>query len=64
MQEELGPIEDTMTRLYDEMILLQVVTLLVGIQKKAQEILKLLKVASRAVDQLQEWFAKYLNVSP
>lgn len=64
MQEEMGQMQDTMAQLYDEMILpQQVVAPLVGIQKKVQEVLKLLKVASSTVDQLQEWVAKQLNVS-
>lgn len=62
MQEELEPKEDTMERLYDEMLLpKQVVAPLVGIQKKAQEVIKLLKVANIIVEQLQEWAVKYLD---
>lgn len=54
-----------MAQLYDDMILLQqVVDPLVGIHKKSQELLKLLKVASKVIDQLQEWAAKYLNALP
>jgi len=42
-----------MERLYDEMLLpKQVVAPLVGIQKKAQEVIKLLKVANIIVEQL------------
>lgn len=53
-----------MARLYDEMILLQqVVAPLIGIHQKSQEVVKLLKVANREVDQLQEWVAKYLDAS-
>ena len=49
-----------MARLYDKMTLLQqVVALLVGIQKKAWEVVKLLKVANKVVDHLQEWVSKY-----
>jgi len=52
-----------MAWLYDEMILLQqVVAPLVGIQKEAPELLKLLRVENKVVDQLQEWALKYLNV--
>lgn len=62
MQEELGLLEDTMARLYDEMILIrQVVDPLVCIQKKAQEVVKLLNVENRAVDHFWEWDAKYPN---
>ena len=42
-----------MVQLYDEMTLLhEVVTPLVGIQKKVQEVLKLLKVEKKEVDQI------------
>lgn len=52
-----------MTQLYDEMELLhQVVASLISILKKTKEVLKLLKVSSRVVDQLQKWVSKYLNV--
>lgn len=60
MQEELALMEDTMAQLYDEMILLQkVVAPLISIKNKVQEVVKLLKVANKVIDQLQEWVAKY-----
>jgi len=34
---------------------------LLGIQKKAQEVVKLLKVANKAINHLQEWVSKYLD---
>jgi len=34
---------------------------LIGIQKNAMEAVKLLKIAARVVDQMQEWIAKYPN---
>jgi len=40
--------ENTMVQLHDEMVLIQqVVAPLVGIQKKAQEVVKILKVKNR-----------------
>jgi len=52
--------EDTMVLLYNEMILLQqVVAPLVGIQKKEQEVVKLLKVENREIDHLQDWVFMY-----
>ena len=52
-----------MVKLYGEIILLhEVVVPLVGIQKKAQEVFKLLKVANKVVDQIQECNAKYIDV--
>lgn len=51
MLDELGTMEDNMVRLYDEMILIQhVMAHLIGIQKNAQEVVKLLKIATRVVD--------------
>jgi len=48
MQEELGPMEDTMASLYDEMILLhQVVSPLIGIQKKEEEVVKLPRITKK-----------------
>lgn len=37
----------------------QVMTPLIGIQKNAQEVVKLLKIVNRVVDHMQEWTAKY-----
>lgn len=49
-----------MVLLYNEMILLQqVVAPLVGIQKKEQEVVKLLKVENREIDHLQDWVFMY-----
>lgn len=60
MLDELGAMDDTMTQLYDEMILIQqVVAPLIGIQNNAQEVVKLLKIANRAIDQMQEWIVEY-----
>ena len=57
-----GSNEETMVELYDEMILIhQVVAPLIGIQKKAQEVVKPLKVEKIFVDHLQEWAIKYPN---
>lgn len=54
-----------MVRLYAKMILLhQVVAPLIVIQKEAEEVLEILNVASGAINQLQEWDAKYPNVPP
>lgn len=62
MLEEVGPIEDTMARLYDEMILIQqAISPLICIQKNAQGVMKLLKIANKEIDQMQEWDAKYLD---
>lgn len=52
-----------MVQLYDEMIILhEVVALLVCIQKKVQEVLKLLKVVNIIIDQIREWASKYPDV--
>jgi len=49
--------------LYDEEILLhEVVAPLVGIKNKAQEVLKLVKVENKVVNQIQEWVSNYLDV--
>jgi len=62
IKEELGPMDDTKVWLYDEITLLQqLVSPLLGIQKKAQEVVKLLKVANKAINHLQEWVSKYLD---
>lgn len=55
--------EDTLAQLYDEEILLhEVVAPLVGIKNKAQEVLKLVKVENKVVNQIQEWVSNYLDV--
>ena len=43
-------------------ILHEVVALLVCIQKKVQEVLKLLKVVNIIIDQIREWASKYPDV--
>lgn len=61
--EELKPMEDTMKHLYNKMVLMhEVVVPLVRIQKKYQEILKVLNVTSTTVDSMQYWGIKYLNI--
>lgn len=65
MQKELGIMEDIMAWLYDEMILIEkVMDPLIDIHKKAREVLKLLNVARKSIDHLQEWDSKCLNVVP
>lgn len=63
MQEELRPMEDTMAWLYDKMILIQVLAPIIGIQKKAKEVVKILKVSNRVVNKIQEWATKYSDAS-
>jgi len=55
-----GAMEDIIAWLYHEMILLQqVVAPPIGIRKKVQKVVKLLKVANKEINQLQEWPSKY-----
>lgn len=47
----MGPMEDTMTWLYDEMILMkQIMAPLIGIQKNSQEVVKLSKIKNKEVE--------------
>lgn len=54
---------DTMKQLYNKMTLLhEVMTPLVKIQNKSQEILKFLKITKKAIDLMQNWDTNNLNV--
>lgn len=52
-----------MKQLYNKMTLLhEVMTPLVKIQNKSQEILKFLKITKKAIDLMQNWDTNNLNV--
>jgi len=52
-----------MALLYDVMILLhEAMEPLISLQNKSQELLNLLKVENKEVDQLEEWATKYLDI--
>lgn len=54
---------DTMKKLYNKMTLLhEVMTPMVKIQNKSQEILKFLKITKKAIDLMQNWDTNNLNV--
>ena len=54
---------DTMKQLYNKMTLLhEVMTPMVKIQNKSQEILKFLKITKKAIDLMQNWDTNNLNV--
>ena len=62
MHEEIVPMEDTMEHLYEEIILIQkFMDPLIGIQKNAQEVLKILNIENGVVGEMQEWTTKYLD---
>lgn len=55
--------EDSMKKLYDEIILLyEMVTPLIRIHNKSQEIQKLLKVENKYFNLIKEWGSKYTDV--